>query len=71
MTDRQVPTTSSNELENEQEVVCNHKPGDVWADGCCTSKKAKKATTEEGSSTNAFAPSERVEHAVEAGKEVR
>lgn len=25
----------------EPEVVCNHKPGDVWADGCCTSKKNK------------------------------
>lgn len=26
----------------EQEVECNHKPGDVWADGCCTSKKNKQ-----------------------------
>ena len=29
---------------NEPEVTCNHKPGDVWADGCCTSKKNKTAT---------------------------
>jgi len=37
--------TMSNQAINtteETEVVCNHKPGDVWADGCCTSKRNQK-----------------------------
>lgn len=30
----------------EQEVLCTHKPGEVWADGCCTSKRNKKTKSE-------------------------
>ena len=53
---------------DEQEVVCNHKPGDVWEDGCCTSQKNQKATTSESASSNALSPSEVVEQLTEAGK---
>lgn len=62
---RQVPTTEV----KEQEIVCNHKPGDIWEDGCCTSKKGKQTGIEESSSTNTFTAVEGVEHAVEAGKD--
>ncbi|MEO1391127.1 MAG: hypothetical protein AAFV85_27660 [Cyanobacteria bacterium J06634_6] len=42
------PTT----VVKEQEVECNHKPGDVWADGCCTSKKNKKEAAAEGGASD-------------------
>lgn len=34
-------TTTTTVTATDDEVVCNHKPGDVWADGCCQSKKNK------------------------------
>ena len=46
MVDTQTNTT------NEPEVVCNHKPGDVWADGCCTSKKNEQTVTETDSAAD-------------------
>ncbi|MEN8446668.1 MAG: hypothetical protein ABG776_16845 [Cyanobacteria bacterium J06555_13] len=38
----------------EPEVICNHKPGDVWADGCCTSKKNKQAAPEGNLNSDVF-----------------
>lgn len=31
-------TNTKKNVATESEVVCKHKPGDVWEKGCCTSK---------------------------------
>lgn len=34
------------ELKSAEPVICQHKPGDVWADGCCTSRLLKDRHSE-------------------------
>lgn len=29
-------------VDKDAKVVCKHKPGDVWAEGCCTTQKNKQ-----------------------------
>jgi hypothetical protein len=57
-------------MPKEPEVVCNHKPGDVWADGCCTSQKNKKATTEDEGSVDTLASSDVADQSVEPSRDV-
>jgi hypothetical protein len=57
-------------IVDEQEVICNHKPGDVWADGCCTSQKTKKATTEDEGGVDTLASSDVADQSVEPSRDV-
>lgn len=35
------------ELNSAEPVICQHKPGEVWADGCCTSRLGKDHHSQE------------------------
>lgn len=39
----------NNQTDTSAKVVCQHKPGDVWADGCCTSRSKETNEAKAGS----------------------
>jgi len=38
-----MPNTTIAPHTEPQIILCKHKPGEVWADGCCTSRLNKQS----------------------------